>query len=84
MDETYIKIKGIWQYLYRDVNKEGNTIDFMLAKNRDEVAAKTFFIKAIGSSGLPEKSRLIKVMLIKLELTQLTLNCLFFHYWDVH
>ena len=55
MDETYIKIKGVWQYLYRAVDKEGNTIDFMLAKNRDEVAAKAFFIKAIGSNGLPEK-----------------------------
>jgi len=55
MDETYIKVKGIWQYLYRAVDKEGDTIDFMLAKNRDEAAAKAFFTKAIGSSGLPEK-----------------------------
>jgi putative transposase len=55
MDETYIKIKGVWQYLYRAVDKEGDTIDFMLAKNRDEVAAKAFFTKAIGASGLPEK-----------------------------
>src|SRR4029079_11294758 len=55
MDETYIKIKGVWQYLYRAVDKEGHTIDFMLAKNRDEAAAKAFFTKAIGSCGLPEK-----------------------------
>jgi putative transposase len=55
MDETYIKIKGVWQYLYRAVDKDGNTIDFMLAKNRNEAAAKAFFIKAIGSSGIPEK-----------------------------
>jgi putative transposase len=55
MDETYIKIKGEWHYLYRAVDKFGNTIDFMLSKNRDEAAAKAFFIKAIGSSGLPEK-----------------------------
>lgn len=51
----YIKIKGTWHYLYQAVDKEGATIDFMLSKNRDEAAAKAFFIKAIGSSGLPEK-----------------------------
>lgn len=55
MDETYIKIKGRWYYLYRAVDKEGNTIDFTLSKNRDESAAKAFFIKSIGTNGLPEK-----------------------------
>jgi putative transposase len=53
MDETYIK-KGVWHYLYRVVDKGGNTIDFMLLKKHDEAAAKAFFIKAIGSNGLPE------------------------------
>ena len=55
MDETYIKIKGTWHYLYRAVDKEGNTIDFLLTKKRDTKAAKRFLIKAIGSNGLPEK-----------------------------
>jgi putative transposase len=55
MDETYIKIQGVWNYLYRAVDKEGDTIDFMLSKHRDEASAKAFFTKAIGSSGLPEK-----------------------------
>ena len=55
MDETYIPIKGKWTYYYRAVDKEGNTIDFMLSKNRDETAAKAFFTKAIGSSDLPDK-----------------------------
>lgn len=55
MDETYIKVKGIWHYLYRAVDKEGDTVYFMLSKKRDEAAAKAFFVKAIGSSGLPEK-----------------------------
>jgi len=60
MDETYIKIKGVWNYLYRAVDKEGDTIDFMLSKHRDEASAKGFFTKAIGSSGLPEKITLDK------------------------
>jgi putative transposase len=55
MDETYIKIKWVWHYLYRAVDKEGDTIDFMLPKKRVEAAAKTYFLKAIGSSGLREK-----------------------------
>jgi putative transposase len=55
MDETYVKIKGEHYYLYRAVDKEGDTIDFMLSKSRDESAARAFFIKAIGSSGLPNK-----------------------------
>ena len=60
MDETYIKVKGQWVYLYRAVDKEGNTIDFMLSEKRDEEAARAFFIKAIGSNGLPEKMTMDK------------------------
>jgi putative transposase len=60
MDETYIKIKGVWNYLYRAVDKEGDTIDLMLSKHRDEASAKAFFTKAIESSGLPEKITLDK------------------------
>ena len=55
MDETYIKIKGVWHYLYRAVDKSGDTIDFMLSKKRDRKAAKRFFAKAICTHGLPEK-----------------------------
>ena len=55
MDETYIKVKGEWHYLYRAVDKFGDTVDFMLSKNRDKPAAIAFFEKAIGSHGLPEK-----------------------------
>ena len=55
MDETYIKVKGEWYYLYRAIDKDGNTIDFKLSKNRDKAVAKAFVDKAIGWSGLPDK-----------------------------
>ena len=51
MDETYLKIKGRWKYLYRAVEKKGNTIDFLLTAKRDKKAARRFLNKAIGSSG---------------------------------
>ena len=55
MDETYIKIKGQWKYLYRAVDKEGNTIDFLLTAKRDKAAAMRFFEKSILNNGVPEK-----------------------------
>ena len=55
MDETYIKVKGIWKYLYRAVDKEGKTVDFLLTAKRDKVAAMRFFAKAMQTSGVPEK-----------------------------
>ena len=55
MDETYIKVKGEWRYLYRAVDKTGQTIDFLLTKERDEQAAKRFLTKAIRRHGVPEK-----------------------------
>ncbi len=55
MDETYIKVKGQWVYLYRAVDKAGKTVDFMLSEKRDESAACAFFEKAIGCNGLPNK-----------------------------
>lgn len=55
MDETYIKVKGQWRYLYRAVDKHGQTIDFLLTKERDELAAKRFLTKAIRRHGVPGK-----------------------------
>jgi putative transposase len=54
MDETYIKVKGEWYYLYRAVDKTGQTIDFLLTEQRDERAAKRFLTKAIRRHGVPE------------------------------
>ena len=55
MDETYIKVKGAWKYLYRAVDKAGKTVDFLLTARRDKAAALRFFEKAIKASGIPEK-----------------------------
>jgi transposase-like protein len=54
-DETYVKIKGKAAYLYRAVDKEGRTIDFLLTPTRDRDAAEAFLRKAIRTQGLPEK-----------------------------
>jgi len=50
VDETYIKIKGTWTYLYRAVDSEGNTLEFLLSPTRDAEAAKRFFVKALHST----------------------------------
>src|SRR5512144_2396622 len=55
MDETYIKINGQWRYLYRAVDKAGQTIDFLLTAHRDKKAALRFFKKAVRQHGLPAK-----------------------------
>ena len=54
MDETYIKIRGQWKYLYRAVDTRGQTIDFLLTAKRDAAAALRFFRKAIRHHGEPE------------------------------
>jgi len=53
LDETYIKVKGQWKYYYRAVDKQGNTIDFLLTAKRDAKAALRFLKKAIGRNGKP-------------------------------
>jgi len=55
MDETYVKIGGQWKYLYRAVDRAGQTIDFLLRAHRDYAAARRFFERAIDLHGVPEK-----------------------------
>ena len=55
MDETYVRVKGSWKYLYRAVDKAGATVDFLLTAKRDRKAALRFLRKAINGNGTPEK-----------------------------
>ena len=52
VDETYIKVRKKWMYLYRAVDSEGNTLEFLLSPTRDAQAAKRFFEKALHSTGV--------------------------------
>ncbi|WP_213769309.1 IS6 family transposase [Caballeronia sp. dw_19] len=54
MDETYVKVRGEWKYLYRAVDKEGNTVDFLLRARRNKAAALRYFEKSIQQNGVPE------------------------------
>jgi transposase-like protein len=49
VDETYISVRGRWHYLYRAVDKQGKTVDFLLRPDRDTAAAQAFFRKALTS-----------------------------------
>ena len=53
MDETYIKVKGEWTYLYRAVDRDGKTLDFMLSEKRDTAAATKLFASALSNNGIP-------------------------------
>ena len=57
MDETYIKVKGEWRYLYRAVDKHGQTIDFLLTEHRDKEAALRFRTIASRRHGQPMQPR---------------------------
>lgn len=51
VDETYVLVNQRWHYLYRAVDKQGRTVDFVLRKDRGIEAAKAFFRKALDSNG---------------------------------
>jgi len=53
VDETYVRVKGKWVYLYRAVDSTGATIDFLLSAKRDAAAAERFLAKALGGANHP-------------------------------
>lgn len=53
LDETYVKLKDIWCYFYRAVDKLGNTVDFLLIRKRQIISAQSFLIKAISNNYRP-------------------------------
>ncbi|MGI2262058.1 IS6 family transposase [Candidatus Cardinium hertigii] len=55
MDETYVKLNGKWIYLYRAVDRYGDTVDFFLSARRDKSSALSFFRKAIKDNNTPSK-----------------------------
>jgi putative transposase len=55
MDETYIKVRGQWMYLYRAIDSVGDTVEFFLSENRDLVAAKRFLRQALARHGRPDR-----------------------------
>jgi IS6 family transposase len=60
VDETYVKVKKVWLYLYRAVDSEGNTLEFFLSPTRDAQAAKGFFAKTLAAPH-PTTPRVITV-----------------------
>jgi putative transposase len=55
IDETYIKVRGQWRYLYRAIDSNGDTVEFWLSKRRNLTAAKRFLRKALKRHGRPER-----------------------------
>jgi putative transposase len=55
MDETYVKVAGEWKYLYRAVDRDGDTVDFLLTAKREKAAARRFLERALGLHDIPEK-----------------------------
>jgi len=54
INETYVKVRGEWRYLYRAVDKDGNTVDFLLRARRNKAAAQRYFEKSINQNGALE------------------------------
>jgi transposase-like protein len=63
VDETSVKVHGRWTYLYRAVDRDGETVDFRLSPTRDVAAAKAFFRKALRTrDGHLSPSRLLAML----------------------
>jgi IS6 family transposase len=55
VDETYVKVAGVWRYVYRAVDQHGQVIDVYVSKRRNLAAARTFFTMVLSSHGRPEQ-----------------------------
>jgi transposase-like protein len=69
VDESYIKVRGHWTYLYRAVDKAGQTIDFRLSRTRDVAATKAFFKKAFRHEGRSPLRSPLTAMRLRIELS---------------
>jgi transposase-like protein len=75
MDETYIKFNGAWKYLYRAVDKQGQTVDFLLTTKRDAPAARRFLEKAMRHNAVPDKVTMDKSGANQAALEELNKEC---------
>jgi transposase-like protein len=57
VDETYVKVGGIWHYLFRAIDQFGQVIDVYLSSRRNREAARSFFARAIDPGSRPRRSR---------------------------
>src|SRR4051812_47393649 len=71
VDETYVKVAGVWRYVYRAVDQHGQVIDVYVSKKRDAVAARHFFTKAIAGHGEPSRVTTDKAHALALVITEL-------------
>jgi putative transposase len=55
VDETYVKVKGLWMYLYRAIDRNHETVDFYFSSHRNKKAAKRFFERMFKTGGIPEE-----------------------------
>jgi IS6 family transposase len=55
VDETYVKVSGVWRYVYRAVDEHGQVIDVYVSKRRDLAAARRFFGRALAAHGTPDE-----------------------------
>ncbi|MBG9580857.1 transposase [Bacillus thuringiensis] len=79
LDETYIKVKGEWRYLYRAIDTEGHTLDIQLRKKRNHQAAYMFMKRLVKAFGEPTILTTDKAPALLCALTKLKHNGLYVH-----
>ncbi|MEK4614210.1 IS6 family transposase [Bacillus sp. FSL K6-0067] len=79
LDETYIKVKGEWRYLYRAIDTEGHTLDIQLRKKQNHQAAYMFMKRLVKAFGEPTIFTIDKAPVLLFALTKLKHNGLYVH-----